>query len=100
MHTRKNTDGNKLVIFSGIALHYGDSMQYCMVCTVQYFKQVAKIATYLQHEGSCALSNSRECIGVNEEALQLHAVYFLLQVTCAVSELALSKAAQSEFMIS
>jgi len=25
LHTRCNTDGNKLVIFSGIALYYGDN---------------------------------------------------------------------------
>ena len=30
LHTRNNTDGNKLVIFSGIALYYGDTyiLQY------------------------------------------------------------------------
>ena len=25
LHTRNNTDGNELVIFSGIALYYGDN---------------------------------------------------------------------------
>ena len=46
LHTRNNTDGNKLVIFSGIALYYGD--------------------TYIYYH----TSNSCECMGVNGEALQ------------------------------
>ena len=48
MHTCNNTDGYKWGTFSGIALYYGDtcSTQYCMVCTPQYFKRVAKIAIY------------------------------------------------------
>ena len=28
MRTRNNTDGNRLVIFSGIALYYGDTYIY------------------------------------------------------------------------
>ena len=28
LHTRNNTDGNKLVIFSGIALYYGSQVLY------------------------------------------------------------------------
>ena len=31
LHTRNNTDGNKLVIFSGIALYYGDTYILCML---------------------------------------------------------------------
>ena len=31
LHTRNNTDGNKLVIFSGIALYYGDTYKYSVV---------------------------------------------------------------------
>ena len=32
LHTLNNTDGNKLVIFSGIALYYGDN--YIVRCSV------------------------------------------------------------------
>jgi len=60
LRTCNNTDGNKLVIFSGIASYYGDN--YILYHT----------------------SNSRKCMEVNGEALQLHAVYkkpyFLLQI--------------------
>ena len=50
LHSRNNTDGNKLMIFSSIALCYGDTCYY-------------------------HTSNSCKCMGVNEEALQLHAVH-------------------------
>ena len=50
LHTRNNTDGNKLMIFSNVALCYGDTCYY-------------------------HTSNSCKCMGVNEEALQLHAVH-------------------------
>ena len=36
LHTRNNTDGNKLVIFSGIASYYGDN--YILYSTVHRMK--------------------------------------------------------------
>ena len=38
LHTHNNTDGNKLVIFSGIALYYGDTYIYygILTCIVSY----------------------------------------------------------------
>ena len=35
LRTRNNTDGNKLVIFSGIALYYGDNY---ILTSLQYMK--------------------------------------------------------------
>ena len=32
LRTHNNTDGNKLVIFSGIALYYGDNYMYIIIC--------------------------------------------------------------------
>ena len=36
LRTRNNTDGNKLVIFSGIALYYGDTYIICIVYLWQF----------------------------------------------------------------
>ena len=46
-----NTDGNKLVIFSGIASYYGDSIIIVQSYTGKYHKFVAIcIVTSAQHE--------------------------------------------------
>ena len=42
LHTRNNTDGNKLVIFSGIALYYGDTYIIATYFNLWVKKQVEK----------------------------------------------------------
>ena len=41
LHTRNNTDGNKLVIFSGIALYYGDNyiLLYTKYCYMLFSRK-------------------------------------------------------------
>ena len=41
LRTRNNTDGNKLVIFSGIASYYGDNYIISQVCCCPYCYECA-----------------------------------------------------------
>ena len=66
LHTRNNTDGNKLVIFSGIASYYGDNYILSPIGYSPYFVQsenktirntiwrwVCRKNRYREHHSSC-----------------------------------------------
>ena len=46
LRTHNNTDGNKLVIFSGIALYYGDT--YILISSGNFLKEHLRIREILQ----------------------------------------------------
>jgi len=98
LHTRNNTDGNKLVIFSGIASYYGDNYILSPIGYSLYFVQsenktirntiwrwVCRKNRYREHHSSCISrcivkgSRKYEDILVSKQAFPIMQVYIYMR---------------------